>query len=222
MPRKSASQKPTRVKPVIEDPPPRNNADDKPAASPGLAPNAIHDGQADPEAPSFTVELVGDQLGQTIAQIVKEAQYWVNKGRYNKVRIVRAGKPVLPDIPVGALIAVEAATFFYSGLLRSVLANVAGKVLFEVQLINDAKEHLTRGRALFLSGDLDEALNEMQAALAIDARDPEIHVALGSLLRAMGDREAAIAALRQAFKLDPEGPQGEEARRQLLKLGLDL
>ena len=44
----------------------------------------------------------------------------------------------------------------------------------------------------------------------------------GPIVRAMGDREAAIAALRQAFKLDPEGPQGEEARRQLLKLGLDL
>ena len=34
------------------------------------------------ERPHFTVELVGDQVGQAMTQIVEEAQYWINKGRH--------------------------------------------------------------------------------------------------------------------------------------------
>lgn len=215
-----------------------NNPDTHPDTSDGQAKKSASHDDADDAQAQFTVELVGDQLGQAIGQIVKEAQYWAKRGRYNKVRILRGGKPVLPDIPVGALLAVEAATFFWSGLLRGVIANVAGKVLFEVVLINDAHEHLKTGREHFLHGDLDEAFKEMQAALAIDERDPEIHLALGSLQRARGRRDEAISSLKKTMDLDRNtgvgsenqsasansqfGEHGEEARRQLIKMGLDL
>ena len=245
------SPKQSRVRPIIDtsetkDSPSAQtepddlNADnefaDKSDTQPNTQPGTQPDEQASPDSADndqarFTVELVGDQLGQAIGQIAKEAQYWAKRGRYNKVRILRGGKQVLPDIPVAALLAVEAATFFWSGLLRGVIANVAGKVLFEVVLINDAHEHLSAGREHFLHGDLDEAFREMQAALAIDERDPEIHLALGSLQRARGLRDEAIASLKKVLQLDLNsdsgsdsqfGEHGEEAKRQLLKMGLDL
>lgn len=176
--------------------------------------------QPENDRPHFTVELVGDQVSQALSQIIKEAQYWIKRGRYNKVRISRGGKPLLPDVPVGALLAIEAATFFWAGMLRGVLANIAGNVLFEVELINDAMEHLAKGRSFFLDGDLKEAAREMEAALAIDNREPEIHLAYGSLCKARADRAGATKHLKRALELDPEGEFGAEARRQLEKMGI--
>ncbi|MBN2361764.1 MAG: hypothetical protein JXR83_20090 [Deltaproteobacteria bacterium] len=176
----------------------------------------------DAERPRFTIELAGDHLAQAMAQLVEEAQYWIRRGRYNKVRIRRNGKPLLPDIPVGALLAIEAATFFWTGLLRGALVNIAGKVLFEVELINDAKEHLAIGRKHFLDGDLDEAWREMEQALAIDDRDAEIHLAVGSLLKARGDRGGAVVHYRRAQGLDPNGATGADAAQQLEKLGVEV
>jgi len=194
-----------------------------PPVAPARAPiAAVSAGTAavDPERPRFTIELAGDHVAQAMAQLVEEAQYWIKRGRYNKVRVSRNGKPLLPDIPVGALLAIEAATFFWTGLLRGALVNIAGRVLFEVELINDAKEHLTLGRRHFLDGDLDEAWREMEQALAIDDRDPEIHIAFASLLKARGDRGGAIAHFQRGLNLDPDGQFGAEATRQLEKLGV--
>ncbi|MFH1809829.1 MAG: tetratricopeptide repeat protein [Pseudomonadota bacterium] len=200
-------RRPGRVRPVL---PPKPDTDPMLGEEPP------------PTRPHFTVELVGDQVGQAMSQIVHEAQYWLNKGRYNKVRVTRAGKPLLPDIPVGALLAIEAATFFWAGMLRGVVANIAGNVLFEVELINDAKEHLNRGRKLFLDGELDEAQKAMQLALEIDERDAEIHMGFASLLKARGLRGRAVGHYRRVIELDREGNLAEEARHQLEKLGIDL
>ena len=69
-------------------------------------------GEQETARPRFSLEVVGENVSEAMAQLKNQVQYWADRGRYNKVRIKRAGKPVLPDIPVGALMALEAATFF--------------------------------------------------------------------------------------------------------------
>ena len=168
--------------------------------------------------PRFSLEVVGENVSEAMAQLKNQVQYWADRGRYNKVRIKRAGKPVLPDIPVGALMALEAATFFWSGLLRGAVVNVVGRVLFEVELINEAEEHYKRGLEHFLAGDLADAAECLERALRIDERYPRAHLQLGVLRKVQGDRAAARKHFRAAVENDPGGDTGREAEIHLKKL----
>lgn len=168
--------------------------------------------------PRFSLELVGENVSEAMGQLKNQVQYWADRGRYNKVRIKRAGKPVLPDIPIGALMALEAATFFWSGLLRGAVVNVVGRVLFEVELINEAEEHYKRGLEHFLAGDLADAAECLERALRIDERYPRAHLQLGVLRKVQGDRAAARRHFRAAIEHDAGGDTGREAEIHLKKL----
>lgn len=168
--------------------------------------------------PRFSLEVVGENVSEAMAQLKNQVQYWADRGRYNKVRIKRAGKPVLPDIPIGALMALEAATFFWSGLLRGAVVNVVGRVLFEVELINEAEEHYKRGLEHFLAGDLADAAECLERALRIDERYPRAHLQLGVLRKVQGDRAAARKHFRAAVESDAGGDTGREAEIHLKKL----
>jgi tetratricopeptide (TPR) repeat protein len=150
-----------------------------------------------------------------VSVVLKELRddvgYWVSKGRYNKVRLLRDGKQVLGDIPVGALLAAEVAGFAWAGALRTALVNVAGRLLFKVELINDAKEHLDAARNHYARGDLDEAEAETVRAVKVDSRMADGYLLLGTLAKVRGKQDEALRHFRKAKDLDPHGDVGREA-----------
>jgi tetratricopeptide (TPR) repeat protein len=179
---------------------------------------AEREAHSDDDKPKFNLEVVGENVTEAMAQMRDKVQYWVDRGRYNKVRVKRNGKPVLPDIPIGALMAFEAATFFWTGLLRGAVVNVVGRVFFEVELINDAEEHYKRGLEHFLAGDLEESEDCLERALRIDERYPRAHLQLAVLRKLQGRREDARAHFENAIAYDTGGDTGREAEVHLKKL----
>ena len=147
-----------------------------------------------------------------MGKLKNNVEYWVTRGRYNKVRVKRNGKAVLPDIPVGALVAVEAATFFWTGLLRAALVNVVGRAFFEVELINEAEEHYKKGLEHFLAGDIDDADKHLSRALDIDERYAKAHLQMGVLRKMQGRRKEAAVHFEKTVALDPHSDAGKEAK----------
>ena len=171
------------------------------------------DGQA-----HFTLDATGETAASAVAKLKDNVQYWVARGRYNKVRIKRNGKAVLPDIPVGALFAVEAATFFWTGLLRAALVNVVGRALFQVELISDAEEHYKKGLEYFLAGDLPDAETWLSRALDVDNRFVRAHLQMGVLRKMQGRSSDALAHFERVVLLDPRSDAGREAAVHVKKL----
>lgn len=166
----------------------------------------------------FKLEVAGENATEAVARLKRDVQYWVERGRYNKVRIKRAGKAVLPDIPVGALVAFEAATFFWTGLLRAALVNVVGRALFEVELINEADEHYRKGVEHFLAGDLAEAEQQLETALRVDDRHAKAHLQMGVLRKVQGKRDVAKAHFTRVVELAPRTDPAREAEVHLQKM----
>lgn len=168
-----------------------------PAAGPGILPFEI-----DPKKIEASLSKLRDQL---VA--------WGKKGRYTKVRFRFRGKQLLPDIPLAAVLAVEGATFYWTGLLRALVFNLAGRTIIDVELVNDSEKQLAKGKEALLSGDLDEALAAFRAAFDMDHDNPVVHLNLGIAWKLKGDHAQARGALERAKALDPEGPTGAEAER---------
>jgi tetratricopeptide (TPR) repeat protein len=166
----------------------------------------------------FSLDVAGRDVGEVLAELRDDVTYWVQKGRYNKVRILRDGKPVLPDIPVGAILAVEAASMVWLGALRTVVVNLAGRLLFSVEMINDAQEHLVAARAHYDRGDLDEAEAEAVKALKVDSRLPDAFLFLGTCAKLRGKKDEALRHFTAAKDLDPHGPVGREADTQARRI----
>lgn len=166
----------------------------------------------------FNLEVAGANASEAVANLKRNVQYWVERGRYNKVRIKRGGKPVLPDIPVGALVAFEAATFFWTGLLRAAIVNVVGRVFFEVELINEADEHYKKGVEHFLAGELAEAEQALEKALRVDERHAKAQLQMGVLRKVQGRRDVARTHFERARELAPKTDVEREAEVHLKKM----
>ena len=174
--------------------------------------------QRNGEAPRFNLEVAGENAQEAVEKLKKSVQYWVDRGRYNKVRIKRGGKAVLPDIPVGALVAFEAATFFWTGLLRAALVNVVGRAFFEVELINEADEHYKKGVEHFLAGEMHEAEELLGRALKIDERHAKAHLQMGVLRKVQGKADEAKLHFARVLELAPSTDPAREAEVHLKKL----
>ncbi len=170
---------------------------------------------AAPPQDTLPFEIDTQRLEASLQKLKDEAGKWARKGRYTKVRFKFRGKALLPDIPLAALVAVEGLTFYWTGILRALVFNLAGKTVLEVELVNDSEKKLQRGKEALLSGDLDLALEAFREALGMDHDNPVVHLNLGVALKLKGDHDAARAALTRAKALDPEGPTGAEAERLL-------
>lgn len=177
-----------------------------------------HDAKREGEPPRFNLEVAGENAQEAVQKLKKSVQYWVDRGRYNKVRIKRAGKPVLPDIPIGALVAFEAATFFWTGLLRAALVNVVGRVFFEVELINEADDHYKKGVEHFLAGEMREAEELLTRALKIDERHAKAHLQMGVLRKVQGKTDDAKLHFARVLELAPSTDPAREAEVHLKKL----
>jgi len=152
-----------------------------------------------------------------LRKLAEEAQHWLKRGQHTRVRIKFRGRELV-TLPLSVLIAAEAATLPFAGILRILAVNVVGKAFLDVELINDADAVITRGKELLLEGELDEALAEFQRALAMDPRHANAHLNLGIAQKLKGDRDSARDAFEKAVALDPTGDTGREGRIQLEKL----
>lgn len=176
----------------------------KPEESPRGVPKNILPFEIDPKKVEESLKRFRDQ----IVQLAK-------KGRYTKVRIKFRGKQLLPDLPLAAVVAVEGATFYWTGLLRALVFNLAGRAVIDVELVNDSEKRIAAGKEALLSGELDEALSAFREALEMDPENPIVHLNLGVAYKLKGQREVARLALQKAKELDPHGPSGAEADRLL-------
>lgn len=163
-------------------------------------------------------EIDPEKLDETLDKLKTQLVDWANKGRYTKVRFKFRGKQLLPDIPLAAVAAVEGVTFYWGGLLRALVFNLAGKTVLDVELINDSERKLHEGKEQLLAGELEAALKLFNQALAMERTNPKVHLNLGAAYKLKGDVEAARKAFKAAMALDADGPVGHEAERKLKAL----
>jgi len=167
----------------------------------------------------MSVEVEPARVEETLARIREELSHWAKKGRHTKVRFKIRGKQLLPDIPLAAVVAGEALTFYWGGLLRALIVNLAGNALFKVELVNDSEKKVATGKEQLLLGELDRALALFREAVEMDRDSASGHLNMGIALKLKGDREEARKALERTRELDPHGPFGSEAERILLTMG---
>jgi tetratricopeptide (TPR) repeat protein len=165
--------------------------------------------------PSSTlpVDVQPGAIDEALRKVSDSLRQWANAGRYTKVRFKFRGKPLLPDLPLAAVVAAEGLTFYWTGILRALLVNVAGRSVLDVELVNDSEGHVQKGKEELLSGEVDRAISEFRAALVKQHDNPRAHLNLGIALKLKGDRAGARAALERAKGFDPGGPVGKEAER---------
>jgi tetratricopeptide (TPR) repeat protein len=167
------------------------------------------------EAGVLPFEIDPKKVEASLNKLRDQLVAWAKKGRYTKVRFKFRGKQLLPDIPLAAVVAVEGATFYWTGLLRALVFNLAGRTIIDVELVNDSEKQLSKGKEALLSGDLDEALSAFEKAFEMDHDNPVVHLNLGIAWKLKGDHPRARTALDRAKSLDPAGPTGAEAERLL-------
>ena len=157
---------------------------------------------------------IEESLNTLKNQVVKLAK----KGRYTKVRFKFRGKQLLPDLPLAAVAGFEGVTFYWAGLLRLLVFNLAGRTVLEVELVNDSEKKIQKGKEAILSGELEVAIVAFKEAIDMDPDNPHAHLNIGVAHKLKGDRDAAMASLEKARALDPKGPTGAEADRLLIGL----
>jgi tetratricopeptide (TPR) repeat protein len=184
--------------------PPKRKADSKASSPPG--------GRALP------IEVDPARIEATLLKLKDQLVAWANKGRYTKVRFKFRGKQLLPDLPLAAVMAAEGLTFYWGGILRALIVNLAGKTVLDVELVNDSEKQIQRGKDALLSGDVDKALELFREALSMEPSNPKVHLNLGIALKLKGDRLGARGALERARSLDPQGSVGADAERLLAGL----
>jgi len=167
--------------------------------------------------PKNTVPFEIDPKGieQSLAKLKDQIVYWAKKGRYTKVRFKFRGKQVLPDMPLAAVAAAQGVTFWWAGLLRTLVFSLAGGTVLNVELVNDSEKKVASGKEQLLAGELDKAISIFKEARQMDIDSPNVHLNLGVALKLKGELLAARASLEKAQKLDPRGPIGAEAERVL-------
>lgn len=176
--------------------------------------------EAAPEdaGPMTVGELIDGTVG-AVGAIGTGARRIIDRGRYRKVRISRKGKQLLPDIPVAALAAVEAASLYGAGFARVLAVNVGARFLFDVEVVNEADKYFKIGVERYLEGDLERAEEGLLKAVRIDDTHAEAYLQLGVLYRMKGDFEKARAVLERARRLDDAGETGRKAGDILRAIG---
>jgi len=168
---------------------------------------------------TLPIDVQPGRIEEALKKVTETLRHWANTGRYTKVRFKFRGKPLLPDLPLAAVVAAEGLTFYWTGILRALLVNVAGRSVLDVELVNDSEQHVQKGKEELLAGEIDRAISEFRIAIAKQRDNASAHLNLGVALKLKGDKAGAKAALEKARGLDPEGAMGKEAERVLQGLG---
>jgi tetratricopeptide (TPR) repeat protein len=161
------------------------------------------------------VELEPGRIEESLKKVGTELKHWANKGRYTRVRFKFRGKQLLPDLPLAAVVAAEGLSFYWAGVLRLLMVNVAGGALLQVELVNDSDKRVQQGKEALLQGDLDRALTLFRQAADMDRDSAAAQLNIGVALKLKGDVGGAREALERAKAKDAEGPLGLEAEKLL-------
>ena len=165
-----------------------------------------------------TVDVEPGRIEEMLGKLRSELGALANRGRYTRVRFKFRGRQLLPDLPLAAVIAAEGLTFYWAGILRTLLVNIAGKSVLSVELVNDSDRFVEEGKAHLLAGEVDRAVEAFRTAQRMQRDNPRAHLHLGAALRLKGDLAGARQALEQARALDPAGEVGREAGEQLRRM----
>jgi tetratricopeptide (TPR) repeat protein len=168
---------------------------------------------------AHTVDVEPGRIEEMLHKLRTEVGALANKGRYTRVRFKFRGKQLLPDLPLAAVIAAEGLTFYWTGILRTLLVNVAGKSVLSVELVNDSGRFVQAGKDELLAGEVDRAIEAFRKALRMERDNPRAHLHLGAALRLKGSLPEAREALERARELDPHGEVGREAAELLRRMG---
>src|SRR5215813_1197323 len=168
---------------------------------------------------TLPIDVQPGRIEETLKKVSETLRHWANTGRYTKVRFKFRGKPLLPDLPLAAVVAAEGLTFYWTGILRALLVHVAGRSVLDVELVNDSEQHVQKGKEELLAGEVDRAIAEFRVATTKQRDNPSAHLNLGIALKLKGDKAGARASLEKARSLDPDGAVGKEAERLLQNLG---
>jgi Flp pilus assembly protein TadD len=163
------------------------------------------------DAGPVTVGDLVEGARSTVSQLSTSARRMVDRGRYRKVRISRGGKPVLPDIPVAAVAAAEAASLYGAGFARVLAAHVGARFLFDIEIVNEADRFYKHGVERFLEGDWERAEDALLKAVHIDDCHAPAYLQLGVLYRLIHRPEQAREVLVRARALDETGEVGRKA-----------
>ena len=170
------------------------------------------------DAGARTVDVEPGRIEEMLQKLRTELSALANKGRYTRVRFKFRGKQLLPDLPLAAVIAAEGLTFYWTGILRTLLVNVAGKSVLSVELVNDSGRFIQAGKDELLAGEVDRAIESFRTALRMERDNPRAHFHLGAALRLKGQEAEARQALERARTLDPRGEVGREAAELLRRM----
>lgn len=188
-----------------------------PEGEAALAPGA--EGSEPEDSGPLTLGDLAGGARSALDDVSTHARRLIDRGRYRKLRISRKGKQVLPDIPIAAAAAIEAASMYGAGIARVLAVNVGARFLFDVEVVNEADEYVERGKAAVLDGDLERALEALEKAVRMDDTHAGAFLQLGVLYRLRGQLDRARTTLSHARSLDENGEIGRRAEEILRALG---
>jgi len=165
----------------------------------------------------FKFRIDPDEIDESLRDLAEQVQKLVGSAKHSRVRLSYKGKPIAPDIPVGAFVAGEVLSLLIAGPLRLVLMNFGLGTMLEVEIIHQADDKVTEGIALFLEGNVIEAEDAYREAIRMRPDDTAAHYNLGILLRVVGRREEALSELEIAAS-DKTHADGEKASIALEKM----
>lgn len=178
--------------------------------------DSLDDPVPEETAGSFSVD-VSRGVEEGLRTASEKARVLLKKGKHTRVRLSFRGRE-LATMPLSVFVAAEAAGLVFAGparLLAMLAANAVGKVLLDVEFINEADTVVAAGKARLLEGELEAALVRFREAIEMDEAYAPAWLNLGIALKLRGDRDDARNAFEKAAGLDIDGDIGKEARRQV-------
>src|SRR5581483_12115694 len=137
---------------------------------------AMDDKEKKADSKTLPFEVDPKKLEEALNGLKDQVVKLAKKGRYTKVRFKFRGRQLLPDLPLAAVAAVEGLTFYWAGLLRLLVFNLAGRTVLEVELVNASEKHIQKGKEALLSGELETALKHFTDAMNMDPDNAHVHL----------------------------------------------
>jgi tetratricopeptide (TPR) repeat protein len=167
---------------------------------------------------NLRIDLDPDRIDESLKVLGEKLKRAWDQGRYTRVRFMFKGKAILPDIPLGALVATEVATFWWAGPVRALVANFGIKSFLDVEFLHAADDKVRDGQEHYLAGEIEAAEEDYREALRMRPGDVSALYNLGVLLRVSGRKAEALEVLEQAAR-ESTHPDGIRAREMLTRIG---